>query len=69
MSHTADVYIEELKSLEHFGSDHFPIYAKFFINKKTAQQEHLTENLEKGEQELVQEIIEEGINEKSDNRT
>ena len=69
MFHTADVFIEELKSLEHFGSDHFPIYAKFFINKKTAKQEHLTENLEEGEHEIVQEIIEEGINEKSDNRT
>ncbi|SHM39297.1 hypothetical protein SAMN05443669_103414 [Flavobacterium xanthum] len=69
MFHTADVFIEELKSLEHFGSDHFPIYAKFFINKKTAKQEHLTENLEEGEHEIVQEIIQEGINEKSDNRT
>ncbi|TDE04873.1 endonuclease/exonuclease/phosphatase family protein [Flavobacterium sandaracinum] len=68
MFHTADVFIEDLKSLEHFGSDHFPIYAKFFINKKTSKQEDLTENLEEEEQEVVQEIIAEGINEKSDNR-
>ena len=68
MFHTPDVFIDELKSLEHFGSDHFPIYAKFFINKKTSEQEHLTENLEEGEHEIVQEIITEGINEKSDNR-
>ena len=68
MFHTADVFIDELKSLEHFGSDHFPIYAKFFINKKTSKQEHLTENLEEGEHEIVQEIIVQGVNEKSDNR-
>jgi hypothetical protein len=29
MFHTPDVFIDELRSLEHFGSDHFPIYAKF----------------------------------------
>ncbi len=68
MFHTSDVFIEDLKSLEHFGSDHFPIYARFFINKKTSKQEHLTEDLEEGEHEIVQEIIKEGINEKSDNR-
>lgn len=68
MFHTPDVFIDELKSLEYFGSDHFPIYAKFFINKKTSEQQHLTENLEGGEHEIIQEIIVEGINEKSDNR-
>ncbi|CAM4026909.1 endonuclease/exonuclease/phosphatase family protein [Flavobacterium weaverense] len=68
MFHTPDVFIEELKSLEHFGSDHFPIFAKFFINKKTVKQEPLIENLEEGEREIVAEIITEGKNEKSDNR-
>jgi endonuclease/exonuclease/phosphatase (EEP) superfamily protein YafD len=43
MFHTPDVFIDELRSLEHFGSDHFPIYAKFFINKNTSKQEHLKE--------------------------
>ena len=51
-----------------FRSDHFPIYAKFFINKNTSKQEHLKEKLEEGEHEIVQEIIADGINEKSDNR-
>ena len=68
MFHTPDVFIDELRSLEHFGSDHFPIYAKFFINKNTSKQEHLKEKLEEGEHEIVQEIIADGINEKSDNR-
>ncbi len=68
MFHTQDIFIDELRSLEHFGSDHFPIYAKFFINKKTVKQEHLKEQLEEGEHEIVQEIIAQGINEKSDNR-
>jgi len=68
MFHTADVFIEDLKTLESFGSDHFPIYSKFLINKKSSKQDHLTENLEEGEHEEVEEIISEGINEKSDNR-
>ncbi|TDD78813.1 endonuclease/exonuclease/phosphatase family protein [Flavobacterium caseinilyticum] len=68
MFHTPDVFIEELKTLEHFGSDHFPIFTKFFINKKTSKQQHLTESLEQGEHQVVEEIISEGINEKSDNR-
>lgn len=68
MFHTADVFIEDLKTLEPFGSDHFPIYSKFLINKKSSKQDHLTENLEEGEHEEVEEIISEGINEKSDNR-
>lgn len=69
MFHTPDVFIEELKSLEYFGSDHFPIYAKFFINKNSTKQEDLIENLEQEEKQVVEEIIIEGINEKSDNRT
>ncbi len=68
MFHTADVFIDELKSLEHIGSNHFPIYSKFFINKKTSKQEHFTENLEEVELVIVQEIIIQGINEKSDNQ-
>ncbi|SHG37102.1 Uncharacterized conserved protein YafD, endonuclease/exonuclease/phosphatase (EEP) superfamily [Flavobacterium segetis] len=66
--HTPDVFVDDLKSLEYFGSDHFPIYAKFFINKKTAKQEHLVHELESKEHDIVQEIIQEGINEKSENR-
>jgi endonuclease/exonuclease/phosphatase (EEP) superfamily protein YafD len=68
MFHTSDVFVEDLKSLEYFGSDHFPIYAKFFINRKTEKQEHLVNELEPDENETVDEMIQEGINEKSDNR-
>ena len=68
MFHTPDVFIDELKSLSYFGSDHFPIFAKFFINKKTSDQDPLVENLEEGEDQIVAEIIIEGENEKSDNR-
>ena len=68
MFHTPDVFVKDLKSLGNFGSDHFPIYAKFFINRKTAKQEHLVNELEDEEHETVHEIIQDGINEKSDNR-
>lgn len=68
MFHTADVFVEELKTLETIDSDHFPIYSTFFINKKTAEQQDLIETLEQEEHEIVQEVIVEGINEKSDNR-
>ena len=68
MFHTPNVFMEDLRTLEHFGSDHFPIFTKFFINKRTSKQEHLTESLKQGEDEVVEEIISKGINEKSDNR-
>jgi hypothetical protein len=67
MFHTPDVFIDELRSLEHFGSDHFPIYAKFSSTRilKTRASKR---KLEEGEHEIVQEIIADGIKKKSDNR-
>jgi hypothetical protein len=45
MFHTPDVFIDELRSLEHFGSDHFPIYAKFsstrILQKRASKKESL----------------------------
>lgn len=67
--HTTDVFIDELKSLEYFGSDHFPIYAKFFINKMIEVQEEHVENLENEENEEINDLIEEGKKEKSKNRS
>ncbi len=66
--HTTDVFIDELKSLEYFGSDHFPIYTKFFINKMIKIQDEHVENLEKEEHQEVNNLIEEGKKEQSKNR-
>lgn len=68
MYHSTDVFINKLKTLENINSDHFPVYAEFFINKKTDIQENLVEDLEKGDAKEVMQIIKEGIAEQSDNR-
>ncbi len=66
--HSTDVFVEELKTLEYFGSDHFPIYSSFHINKKNTDQEKLVETLEHHEKKEVNQRINEGINEESENR-
>lgn len=66
--HSTDIFVEELKTLNNFGSDHFPIYSSFYINRKNTAQEELVEKLENGEHKEVNQIIEEGFNEKSENR-
>lgn len=66
--HSIDVFVEELKTLEYFGSDHFPIYSSFYIHKESNQQTEQIETLELEEKEVVNEMIKEGINEESENR-
>ncbi|WP_338375140.1 endonuclease/exonuclease/phosphatase family protein [uncultured Flavobacterium sp.] len=66
--HTADIFMEELKKLEYFGSDHFPIYSKFIINKDKSKQSKHIENLKGDEAEEVEKLIEEGKKENSENR-
>ncbi len=64
--HTADVFIQVLKTLPYFGSDHFPLYCELYINEHNNKQEDFVEELEEGEMEEVTEIIEEGKEEESD---
>lgn len=66
--HTADVFINELKSLENFGSDHFPIYSKFFINKEIITQKKHVETTNKEETKEIKKLIKEGKKEQSTNR-
>ena len=66
--HTADIFIEKLKKLSYFGSDHFPIYCEFYINKNLSNQNKSIQNLNNEESEKVEELIEEGKKEKSNNR-
>lgn len=66
--HTSDVFINELKKLEYFGSDHFPIYSKFSISRNKLPQQANVENLDKEEEKNVDKLIEEGKNEESNER-
>jgi endonuclease/exonuclease/phosphatase (EEP) superfamily protein YafD len=66
--HSTDVFVEELKTLDYFGSDHFPIYSSFHINQKNKEQEELIETLEHEEKKEINGIIRDGINEESENR-
>ena len=66
MFHTTDIFVEELKAMPTVGSDHLPLYCKFFIDKINDDQEDLVEDLEKDDREEVSEMIEEGKAEESD---
>ena len=58
--HSTDVFIEEFKALEDVGSDHFPLYCRFYIGSEEATPKEGVETLEEGEMEEVNEMIEEG---------
>lgn len=66
MFHTTDIFVEELKAMKTIGSDHLPLYCKFFIDKINDDQEDLVEDLEKNDVEDVNEMIKEGKAEESD---
>lgn len=60
MFHSEDIFIEELKTLENFGSDHLPVYCEFFIDHKNHEQEERVETATSEEKEEAEEMIEEG---------
>ncbi|WP_244270316.1 endonuclease/exonuclease/phosphatase family protein [Christiangramia echinicola] len=64
--HSTDIFIEDFKTLRDIGSDHLPLFCKFFINLKEDVQEEEVETLEEGEKDEVEEMIEDGIEEESD---
>ncbi len=66
--HSPEIHIEKLKTLEDIASDHFPILCEFYLNTKNTQQAEDVKTLENGEEREVEELIEEGKNETSDNR-
>lgn len=64
--HTADIFVEKINTLEHVGSDHFPLYCKFWIDKQTHQQEEEVTFLDTDENTEVDELIQEGKEEEGD---
>ncbi|WP_228851588.1 endonuclease/exonuclease/phosphatase family protein [Aegicerativicinus sediminis] len=65
--HTKDVYIEEFKTLEHVGSDHLPLYCKFYIGDKASEPDTVDEfdKEQPGDLEEAEELIKEGKKEQS----
>lgn len=60
--HSADVFIEDFKTLRNIGSDHLPLYCSFFIKEKEEKrQKEELESLEHEEENEVEELIEKGI--------
>ncbi|MFY1047602.1 endonuclease/exonuclease/phosphatase family protein [Chryseobacterium sp. GP-SGM7] len=60
MFHSEDIFIEDLKTLENFGSDHLPVYCEFFIDHHNDDQEELVEQADSEEIAEADEIIKEG---------
>ncbi|MCY4779158.1 endonuclease/exonuclease/phosphatase family protein [Sphingobacterium sp. UT-1RO-CII-1] len=66
--HSPDVYIDSLKILPPVGSDHFPVSCTFHIDYQSNHQEEFVEDLDEEQKKEVDELIEEGKEEESDNR-
>lgn len=66
--HSPEIFIEDIFICDGIGSDHFPIGCTFRIDKHSDEQKDEIEQLEQGEMLEVNEIIEEGKEEVSDNR-
>ncbi|MGO3807420.1 MAG: endonuclease/exonuclease/phosphatase family protein [Sphingobacterium sp.] len=66
--HSPDIFIDNLVIYPSVGSDHFPMGCSFHINEHDKRQEEEVDELERGEMTEVNELIEEGIDEQSDNR-
>ncbi|SJN47852.1 hypothetical protein FM107_16335 [Sphingobacterium sp. JB170] len=66
--HSPDIFIDNLVIYPSVGSDHFPMGCSFHINEHDKRQEEEVDELERGEMKEVNELIEEGIDEQSDNR-
>ncbi|WP_235841752.1 endonuclease/exonuclease/phosphatase family protein [Confluentibacter sediminis] len=64
--HSNSICIEEFKTLKNIGSDHLPLYCRFFINSETNKPEKNDEHLDKEDSDEANEMIKEGKKEDSD---
>ncbi len=67
--HSKDIFIEEFKTLERIGSDHLPLFCKFFLNTESPEQLSDIEKPEEDDEEDTEEMIKEGKKEESENRS
>lgn len=66
--HSPEIFIDKLFVYPSVGSDHFPVGCTFHIDNYSDEQEDEVKHLEKEEMKEVNELIEEGKEEESDNR-
>ena len=66
--HSNSIHIEEFKTLQNIGSDHLPLYCRFYINSEITKEEMDEENLDAAELEEANEMIEEGKKEEGSDR-
>ena len=64
--HSTEIFIEDFKTLGHIGSDHFPMYCSFYIDRNDSSQEAEVEEREEGDKQEAEEMIEEGKRETGD---
>lgn len=64
--HSTDIFIEDFKTLSHIGSDHFPMYCSFYIDRNDSSQEVEVDAKEADDKQETEELIEEGKREEGD---
>src|SRR5690606_36053543 len=65
--HSPSVFIDRLFIYPSVGSDHFPIGCTFHVDRISEEQQEEIEELKQGEMTEVNELIQEGKEEESDN--
>lgn len=60
MFHSENIFIEELKTLGNFGSDHLPVYCEFYIDHENHEQEERIDGATREEKAEAEEMIKEG---------
>lgn len=68
MYHSPNVFVQELKVLDDFGSDHLPLFCQFYIDEQNEVQHELIEHLEGDDMQEVNQMIAEGKAAQSENR-
>lgn len=66
--HSAEILVDRLFTYPSIGSDHFPIGCTLYIDRQTKAQEEQVMDLEAGEMKEVDELIEAGKEEDTENR-
>lgn len=69
MFHSEEIFIDKLKTLENFGSDHLPVYCKFSIDFHNTNQKERIDTANAEEKAEAEDMIEEGKKEEGERET